>query len=559
MVTLRPYQVQGQMDIWAGWSASDILMFVLATGGGKTVTFVDVAKQYLAQGKTVLLIAHREELINQMWLELYNNRIFAGIIKGGTKPNYDLRAQVGSIQTLSRRQLDKLPKPDLIIVDEGHHCQEDNTYGSVLNHWTDAKVLIVTATPYRLNGRGFVNLVKGKETKLILNRTMFELQDDAYLVPFKFYVCSIPDMTGVRVKGGDWDADEAEQRMKLAPLVESYKERALGKTCIVFAVNVRHSKSIVQQYLDAGIPAEHVDGETPTEERADIFRRFTNRETLILVNVGIATEGVDIPGIDAVQFACPSKSLSKVIQMLGRASRALKGIVDDPTLRTAEDRAYAIANSSKPWGIVLDNAGVLIEHYQILQGRINWDYYFQGTKRAPKPITDEIEIITYVAEDEDGRQVRTRNPKEIEGLKLIEVTQENRQKVINIKSLKEFDKYYAMAKNISKIKKKGWFAMEQYLNYCKKNSFYVNVACWDYLEQTLVKNIEEQVQYLQSKTEAEQGPNGLLQPEFSIAIAKIRARGLSKGQFKFFRQQYAQTNPEVNSFAQPEEAMPVSQ
>lgn len=399
---------------------------------------------------------------------------------------------------------------------------------------------MVTATPFRLNGEGFTKIVEGQETKLVLNKSMFELQRESYLVPFRFFVCSIPDMANVRMKGNDYDDEESEKAMNLAPIVESYLEHANGLSCVVYAVTTRHSKKIMQQYLDAGITAEHVDANTEPEERAAIFARFTRKETMVLCNVGIATEGNDIPGIEAIQLARPTKSLSLIIQMIGRASRVLKGVLDG--LNTAEERNYAIANSAKKNAIILDNCGALIEHPEVIEGHVEWETYFQGKKRSAKRVDEEIEILVYVAEDDEGKVTRTRNPKEVEGMRLIEITRETKQKIVNLKSLKEFDKYYAFAKNLKNVKKKGWFAIDQYLKYCNKNSFKINDDCWQYIEKILVLNIQERAEYLEKKYTAD-SPMGLFDPEYNIAIATLKARGLSEKQFKMIKREYQQANP----------------
>src|SRR3954464_4646241 len=103
MNTLRPYQLAGKADIFKTWELHDIIMFVLATGGGKTVTFVEVIREFLMLGKRVMLIAHRRELIMQSYQTLYRNKIRAGIIMGSHPKEFHLPCQVASIQTLANR------------------------------------------------------------------------------------------------------------------------------------------------------------------------------------------------------------------------------------------------------------------------------------------------------------------------------------------------------------------------------------------------------------------------------------------------------------------------
>lgn len=532
---LRDYQLQGLRDIFGGWSTNDILMFVLATGGGKTVTFVDVIKQFLAMNKRAMLIAHREELITQAWNTLYRNKVYAGVIKGDIKTNYDLRCQVCSIQTLGRRR--NLPPTDLIVIDEGHHVTDKNTYNKVLQMYPDAKVLIVTATPYRLSGDGFTELVKGKETKLIVNKTLKQLQDDGYLVPFRYFVGSIPDLKNVGISAGDYNEEEAEKAMEMAPLVESYKEHCNGKQGIIFAINVHHSKEIVKKYIAAGFAAAHLDANTPSDQRKAILDSFKRKELLIISNVGIITEGFDFPDLEFVQLARPTKSLSLYMQMIGRGSRALAGCVDGDHAKTREQRLHNISTSMKPCAYVLDNAGAWLENGLPTQD-FEWERYFKGTKGKKKEVLDEIEIPVFIAEDEDGKIVKTNKAIEIEGMRLIEVTKEIRQKVINIKSLKEFDKYYSLAKNLKAVKKKGYFAVEQYLSYCKRNSFEVNGTCWDYIEEQLVKKTNLSIENFEKTTLERHGQQGLLSTYFSKSVKSMRDKGLNIAQFKWLKNRY---------------------
>jgi superfamily II DNA or RNA helicase len=534
----RPYQSEGLRDIFAGWTSHDILMFILATGGGKTVTFMEVVRQFLYQNKNVMVVAHREELIMNTWQTLYDNRIFAGIVKAKCKPNPDLRCQVASIQTLARRQ--QLPAADLIVIDEGHHAQDDNSYGNLFAKYPNAKVLLVTATPYRLSGKGFRYLVPDstKETKLIINKTRFELQQEAYLVPYRFFIVDVPDMSKVSKRGREYDEEESEKAMlKLAPLVDSWVKYCPGKQGIVFAVNVHHSMQIVKQYKERGITAAHIDAETPKEIRKEIFAAFKRKEILILCNVGIATEGVDIPGVEFIQLARPTMSLSLVEQMLGRGSRALAGVVDGPDAQTIEQRKQRIAASAKPYCIILDNAGCLIEHSGVITGKIDWPRHFMGTKQT-RELFEDIEITVFVAEDKDGNQIRTNNAKEIIGLELVEITTENQHKIINIKSLKHFDKLYVMGKHIKGIQKPGLFAFKEYVKYCIKNGYFINETCWNYIEDALVKRTEDEASRYEANCISIAGVGFLASDAYDRAIKQIKKKGMSKNQFDYFKLQY---------------------
>jgi hypothetical protein len=248
---------------------------------------------------------------------------------------------------------------------------------------------------------------------------------------------------------------------------------------LVFAVNIGHSQSIVNKYLAAGIPAAHVDANTPADERRAIFKRLASRELKIVSNVGIATEGTDIPNADFVQLARPTKSLALFLQMIGRGTRTIYDQIKHA--QTDEERRLAVAASSKPYCYVLDNAGLWEEH-GLPDQDFNWLRYFNGIDKKKKKAEDDlIEVLEYVAEDDDGRIVRSKNPKEIEGLKLIEISSAVRQKVVNLVSLKEFDREFNTLARIPHIKKPGFAAIENYENYCRRNSILMAAEVWDYL------------------------------------------------------------------------------
>lgn len=498
---LRPYQAKGEAEIFQAWrEGNQNVMYQLVTGGGKTVLFVDIIKKFMLAKKRVILLAHREELINQAWEHLYKNSIMAGIIKADIKPNYSLACQVASIQTCARRKA--LPAADVVIFDEAHHCQDDNSYGNLLmNHYPRSYGLGVTATPYRLGGKGFTNMFN----KLITGPSFKELVEAGYLTPLRYFVASIPDLSKVKIRSGDYDEEQAEEVMKLAPLVESYFEHCAGMRGVVFAVNVHHSNIIVEQYNNAGVRAAHLDAKTPPEIRKAILKAFKSGEIRIISNVGIITEGFDFPDMEFVQLARPTKSLSLFLQMVGRVTRtdysAIKDATDD------EVRRYLVSQSKKPFGFVLDNAGLYQEHGLPDIDR-DWNSHFIGYDKKKKKLDLMIEMIEFVAEDDSGRQVRTKNPLEVEGMKLIEVNKTIREKIVNLTSLKEFDRLYEMFKAMankpdSKMNKPGFVAYGQYKEFCRKSNLLMSPEVWDYL----IKRLSTEPRELRTLAETESNKN----------------------------------------------------
>lgn len=501
----RPYQSKAKADIYENWKDGPIRqLLVMPTGGGKTVTFVDIIKDFLSKGKRVILVAHREELIFQAHNTLYQRKIYSGVIKSGIKPSYHLPCQVASIQTIQNRKV--LPNADLVIFDECHHVQSDNGYGRVIkNHFSESYILGVTATPYRLSGLGFSDIF----SKLVLSTTFNDLVSTGYLTPYKYFIGSTPDLSSVKMSQGDYVQAEVKKVMEIAPIVESYENHCLGMQGIVFCVNVLHSKETRDKYIEAGYAAAHIDGNTPTEERKRILNQFEKREILILCNVGIATEGTDIPACQFVQLARPTKSLSLFLQMCGRACRTIWDEIKD--CNSDEDRVKAVQQGSKPFAFVLDNSGCYKDHGLPDEDR-DWEMYFHGWKKQKKKKNPEF-IEVFVIEDELGKRRVTKQIGEIDGMTLIEVTKEYRQKVINLKSIKHFDYQFNLGFNLyrkGKIKKPGWFAFYKYKEYCDKNLIVMNDEVWVYLKKRLVDDRRSKKNKIQSEIEELKNESNLL-------------------------------------------------
>lgn len=519
---LRPYQKQGYDDIFKAFETNDVIMFVLATGGGKTFTFTEIIRHFYNAGKRAMLIAHREELINQAWQTIAAERMIAGIIKADYPNRYELPIQVCSIQTLARRKA--LPQADIIVIDEGHHVTEDNTYGRILAQYPNAKILIVTATPYRLSGEGFGEIVSGKKTKLIINSTLKHLIAEGWLVPLKYCVGSIPDMSGVPIIRGEYKEEEAKKIMELAPLVKSYEDLTPGMQGICYCINVEHSIEVAEQYNAAGIPAIHVDANTPDEIRKDAWDKFRAGLIKVVCNVGILTEGADFPSCEFVQLARPTKSLSMYLQMVGRVSRTVAGLVDG--YETVEGRRTAIQCSRKPAGVVLDNAGCWLEH-GFPDDEINWEYYFGGwfKKKQPEenPNIIEIPVFEYI-DPATGQSHMTKKIKELAGMILVEITYEQKQVLRGAIEISEFEKIYRYAlNNPEKFKKPGFFAYYRIADFCKQKNITMSPDLWLHLKRRLVDNINKEVdEYLK----AMQLAGNIVIPSLNKGVAEIRAKGV---------------------------------
>ena len=324
VLQLRPYQERGIAAVRAeiARGVRRVLM-VLPTGGGKTVVAAAIIAGAVRKQKRALFLAHRRELIDQCYGKLLASglaREHLGTILAGDSARYRPNApvQVASVQTLVGR---KHPPADLIFVDEAHHTTA-RTYARILESYPGAVVVGLTATPCRGDGRGL-----GDAYGALVQVAQFSaLAAEGFLIVPTVHSTRHPvDLSKIKTTGGDYnlhDLDEALNRRELVGnIVEHWQQRATGRTTVVFAASVAHSKAIAAQFVEAGVRAEHLDGTTDDDERAAILARLASGETSVVTNFGVLTEGWDLPRCKCVVLARPTKSKGLYLQMAGRGLR----------------------------------------------------------------------------------------------------------------------------------------------------------------------------------------------------------------------------------------------
>lgn len=315
---LRPYQLsavdQARQKVAAGQRR---VCIVAPTGAGKSVIAAHIAASAAAKGSRVLFLAHRLELIEQLSDKLDLAGLDHGVIQGDHPRRNDLPVQVASVATLIRR---KLPPADLVCVDECHRAPSES-FRRVLKAYSGT-ILGFTATPYRLDGRGLSEFFDD----VVHVAHIDELIDAGWLVPPIVIAPEEPDVSMVRKIGGDFDpsqlASVMDKPVLIGNVVETWCRRAMGRSTVLFATSLQHSRHLVAEFVSRGIPAEHVDGETPLPERAAILARAASGQTVVLSNVGILGEGWDLPRIACVVQARPTQSRALYRQMVGRGLRA---------------------------------------------------------------------------------------------------------------------------------------------------------------------------------------------------------------------------------------------
>lgn len=307
------------------------ILVVLGTGAGKTHVLSAIASGAVRKGNIVLALMHRRQLVTQMVERFAENGIDCDTIMAGLESRLKSSVQVSTIQTYSRRlMLDSIDRnrffvdATIVMIDEAHHALS-KSYQSVLKHYEDKIVIGVTATPVLSTGIGM-----GEYFDAIVSPvTVQKLVDQKHLVPGVYYGPSAPDLSKVKVVMGDYHKGELEKAMNqpklVGDVVENWLRIAEHRKTMVFAVKVAHSKAIANEFNRRGINAEHLDAHHEDEERDEVLGRFRNGKTRVLCNVGLYTEGTDIPEIECIVLARPTKSLGFHLQMVGRGARPYPG------------------------------------------------------------------------------------------------------------------------------------------------------------------------------------------------------------------------------------------
>ncbi|HUT24655.1 MAG TPA: DEAD/DEAH box helicase [Sumerlaeia bacterium] len=309
---LRPYQLEAVRAVRAALNRRPVL--VAPTGSGKTIMGVALVQ---ALDVPTLWLAHRTELIDQAAEHLTRLGLWAGKIIAGHPVAPLAKVQVASVQTLVRRSM---PPAGLIVVDECHHAAA-GTYGKILDHYQGVPVVGLTATPFRLDGRGLGDVFG----EIVVAAYTDELVQAGYLHLPRVFAGRAPDLRGAKVRMGDYAVSDLAARTNTTELtgdiVATWLAKSAGRRTVVFAVNVEHSQAVCEAFQKAGVAAEHLDGKTPKAERAATLGRLRDAETLVVSNCMVLTEGWDMPALETAIIARPTASLNLHLQMIGRIMR----------------------------------------------------------------------------------------------------------------------------------------------------------------------------------------------------------------------------------------------
>ena len=379
---LRDYQKEICAKVNEAFAVHRSVMMQMPTGTGKTVVLASLVRQFVdsdgsvsmsgaedERGYSVLIVAHRIELVEQTGAFLRRFGIDHGVIAGGQWPAALQRVMVASIQTLSRcTDRHRRLAPSLVVIDEAHHALAE-TYKMLWRAWPEARFLGLTATPCRMSGEGFTDLFEVLVDSWSVKRFIAE----GWLSPYDYYSIR-PDseeqrnIDALRKRGadGDFQLRELRERLDVRPsirrLFEAFGRFAFDKKGIIYAIDIAHAEHIAEYYREQGVAAYAISSKTPMAERQRLLAVFRGKSgdgavdccishIQILVSVDLFSEGFDCPDVEFVQLARPTLSLAKYLQMVGRGLRPCKGkqcctMIDSVGLY----RTFGLPSVDRDWG-----------------------------------------------------------------------------------------------------------------------------------------------------------------------------------------------------------------
>ena len=417
---LFDYQKDMVMRIEKAFRLYRSVMAQMPTGTGKTVVLASVVESFFGEHplKSVWIVAHRRELVSQIQETI--ERVFSNRLaekEDGSSDNliekpldsslFTLRSSLikaMSIQWLARHYDEIGEEPGMVVIDEAHHALA-KTYKEMWDRFPKAKFLGLTATPCRLNGKGFIDLFD----VLVQSWSVPEFISKGRLATYDFVSIKSNGVTqrlidSLQKRGADGDYQNKEMDMLLnkRPSIErlyrSFEEYGKDRKGIVYAINISHAKKIVELYQEHGIKAVAIDSKTPAAERQADIEAFKKGDIQVLVNVDIFSEGFDCPDVEFVQLARPTLSLAKYLQMVGRGLRVAKGkkccvIIDNVGLY----RVFGLPSQIWDWKATFEGRLKYSRKKETTKER---DFFLMYGKQETMPVGHGSEMVMVMSHEE---------------------------------------------------------------------------------------------------------------------------------------------------------------
>lgn len=378
------------------------VMAQMPTGTGKTYLLTAAIDSFVEDNPNtkVWIVAHRRELVSQI------EETIKKFYSYSSSKNKSLLVSVKamSIQWLSRHYNEIEEEPGMIVIDEAHHALA-KTYKEMWEMFPEAKFLGLTATPCRLNGKGFTDLFD----VLVQSWSVPEFISKGRLATYDFVSIKSDGVTqrlidSLQKRGADGDYQNKEmdmllnKRPSIEKLYQSFEEYGKDRKGIVYAINISHAKKIIELYQEHGIKAVAIDSKTPAAERQADIEAFKKGDIQVLVNVDIFSEGFDCPDVEFVQLARPTLSLAKYLQMVGRGLRVAKGkkncvIIDNVGLY----RVFGLPSQVWNWKATFEGR---LKYSRKKETPKERDFFLMYGKQETMPVGQDSEMMIVMSHEE---------------------------------------------------------------------------------------------------------------------------------------------------------------
>lgn len=497
MNPLRPYQIEASASILREFEDHFSTLCVSATGTGKTTIGVDIIKRMLP--RRTIVVAHREELITQMFHRLKEYGIDADIEMADQYASEHFHSRspviISSVQTQisgnGRKRMHRFNPHDfgLLLIDECHHSTA-KSYRSLIDHYRqnpELKILGLTATPDRADEEALGQIFE----TVAFDYEILDAIHDGYLVPVEEQMVTIEglDFSHVRTTAGDLNgADLAaimEAEKNLQGIASSSIEIIGDGKSLAFTVTVRQAE-MLSDIFNRHRPgmSDWICGSTPKDQRAKILKSFKEGRTQIMVNVGIFTEGADIPDVMNIIQGRPTKSRSLFAQICGRGLRTLPGIIDG--IDTPEERRAAIALSDKPSALIIDFVGnsgrhKLMTTADILGGKVSEEVLELAVRKA-KEIGKRVRMDELIDEEQERMRLEIEERRRREAARKAKLVGKATYKTVKINPFDAFD----IRPPVERGWDKGKALSEKQLNLLRKQG--IDPSAMSYAEGKAVLN-----------------------------------------------------------------------
>lgn len=338
MLKLRPYQTAAIQAVIREWDNGNLAtLLTMATGGGKTIIFLSLLDAVMRPGDRALIVAHRRDLITQPSdrINQYYPALDAGIVMADQNDT-GKQITIATIQTLRAKgrveQIMAHGAIDYLVIDEAHHATSDSYLGVIetLQAYNPSlKHLGVTATPIRADGDGLLKVYQSTAGKWPIDK----LIRAGYLAPVRWLgIQTGVSIAGVKTQAGDFVKSQLKNVYETDNVfdlvVETHQKYAADRQAIAFTVTVDGAYALADKFNDAGIKARAADAKTKPPDRARMLDDFRAENIDVICNVGLYTEGLDLPQVSCIHGCRPTQSDGLYMQMIGRALRLYPGKKD---------------------------------------------------------------------------------------------------------------------------------------------------------------------------------------------------------------------------------------